>query len=82
MAHSDNPIVISGVGLWNPDYTISNEELVIAYNGYVEKFNADNEESISAGQIEAKIPSSAEFISKASGIQSRYIYRKEGKSVV
>ncbi|MFT5691703.1 MAG: beta-ketodecanoyl-[acyl-carrier-protein] synthase [Oceanicoccus sp.] len=74
----NDPIVISGAGLWNPEYTISNDELVLAYNGYAEKYNAENSIGIESGDVEAKPLSSAEFINKASGINNRYVYRKEG----
>ena len=75
---SEKNVVISGVGLWTPSESVSNEELVEAYNGYVEKFNAENAAEIEAGTVEAKPLSSAEFITKASGIKSRFVYRKEG----
>ena len=75
---SEKNVVISGVGLWTPPESVSNEELVEAYNGYVEKYNAENAADIEAGTVEAKPLSSAEFITKASGIKSRYVYRKEG----
>ncbi|MCB1644071.1 MAG: beta-ketoacyl-ACP synthase III [Pseudomonadales bacterium] len=71
-------VVISGAGLWTPDHVITNEELVESYNAYVVKFNADNAEAIAAGELEAKPASSAEFIEKASGIRSRYVYVKDG----
>ena len=32
-------VVISGSGLWKPAHSISNEELVLAYNAYAEQFN-------------------------------------------
>ena len=73
-----SPVVISGTGLWTPSESISNEELVIAYNGYVEKFNSENAAAISAGDVVALAPSSAEFIEKASGIKSRFVYKKAG----
>ena len=72
-----NP-VISGVGLWTPDYAISNDELVDAYNRWAERYNHNHAAAIEAGELAAKPLSSAEFISKASGIHSRYVYRKEG----
>ncbi|MGH1428570.1 MAG: beta-ketoacyl-ACP synthase III [Arenicella sp.] len=75
---NENPIVISGSGLWTPEYTISNDELVDAYNRYAEQYNQDNTDAIASGELTEKPLSSAEFISKASGIQSRYVYRKEG----
>ena len=71
-------IVISGVGLWTPEFSISNEELVDSYNAYADYYNEANKAKIEAGDLAAKPHSSAEFIEKASGIKSRYIYRKEG----
>ena len=71
-------IVISGVGVWNPEHTITNQELVASYNQYVDAFNDANKQDIEAGNAEALPYSSAEFIEKASGIKQRYIYQKEG----
>ena len=70
--------VISGVGLWTPQHTVTNEELVESYNTFAEKFNAEHASDIAAGILEEKPLSSAEFIEKASGIKSRYVYVKEG----
>ena len=66
------------MGLWTPENTITNEELVHAYNTYVDKFNAENSAQIEAGEVAAKPHSSAEFIEKASGIRSRHVYVKDG----
>ena len=71
-------IVISGSGLFIPPHTISNDELIEAYNAYVEKFNAENAAAIEAGDVEALPTSSSEFVEKASGIKSRYVMYKEG----
>ncbi|MFT2111367.1 beta-ketoacyl-ACP synthase III [Marinomonas sp. 2405UD68-3] len=71
-------VVISGVGLWTPPYTVSNEELVDSYNAWAEQYNTKNAEQIHNGEMEAKPFSSAEFIAKASGIKNRYAYVKEG----
>ncbi|MFB0912983.1 MAG: beta-ketoacyl-ACP synthase III, partial [Glaciecola sp.] len=71
-------VVISGTGLWTPKHSITNEELIDSYNDYADKFNAENAEQIAAGEIVAKPHSSAEFVEKASGIKSRYIYEKQG----
>ncbi|MFT4633768.1 MAG: beta-ketodecanoyl-[acyl-carrier-protein] synthase [Crocinitomicaceae bacterium] len=74
-----NPqVVISGVGLWTPDHTVTNDELVESYNTYAETFNADNAAAIAAGNVLEKPLSSSEFIEKASGIKSRYVYIKDG----
>jgi beta-ketodecanoyl-[acyl-carrier-protein] synthase len=71
-------VVISGSGLWKPNHSISNEELVGAYNAHAEQFNHQNQEAIEQGKLKSKPLSSAEFIEKASGIKSRYVYMKEG----
>jgi beta-ketodecanoyl-[acyl-carrier-protein] synthase len=70
--------VIAATGLYTPPNSVSNEELVTAFNTYVERFNARNAQAIAAGEIEALTPSSAEFIEKASGIKSRFVMDKEG----
>lgn len=75
-AHSDVRIVATG--LYTPPNSISNEELVIAFNAYVERFNTENEAAITAGEIEPLQPSSAEFVEKASGIKARYVLDKDG----
>ncbi|MFT6776559.1 MAG: beta-ketodecanoyl-[acyl-carrier-protein] synthase [Paraglaciecola sp.] len=71
-------VVISGSGLWKPAHSISNEELVVAYNGYAEQYNQLNQSAIESGVLTAKPLSNAAFIEKASGIRSRYAYVKEG----
>lgn len=71
-------MILSGVGLWTPEHTITNEELIASYNQYADHFNQINSQSIEAGTLAAKPHSSAEFVEKASGIKSRYIYAKEG----
>jgi beta-ketodecanoyl-[acyl-carrier-protein] synthase len=71
-------VVISGTGLWTPEHSISNEELVGAYNAYATQYNASHQAAIAAGELAEKPLSSAEFIEKASGIRSRYAYIKEG----
>jgi beta-ketodecanoyl-[acyl-carrier-protein] synthase len=70
--------VIAATGLYTPPYSLSNDELVATFNAYVERFNAANAEAIAAGEVAALIPSSAEFIEKASGIKARYVVDKSG----
>ncbi|MEM9809806.1 MAG: beta-ketoacyl-ACP synthase III [Pseudomonadota bacterium] len=62
---------ILSTGLYTPEESISNEELVHAYNTFVERWNADHPD-------EPCEPSSSEFIEKASGIKARYTMNKEG----
>ncbi len=71
-------VVVCGVGLWKPEHSISNDELAASYNAYAERFNAENHAAIDAGDLKTKETSSSEFIEKASGIKSRYVYEKEG----
>lgn len=71
-------IVISGSGLFIPPHTISNDELIEAYNAYVEMFNTENAAAIEAGHMEALPSSSSAFVEKASGIKSRYVMYKDG----
>lgn len=70
--------VIRSTGLWTPDESVSNDELVACYNAYVEHFNAENADAIERSAVEAKNPSSSGFIEKASGIKSRYTIDKKG----
>ncbi|MES2316873.1 MAG: beta-ketoacyl-ACP synthase III [Pseudomonadota bacterium] len=71
-------VVISGTGLFTPPNSISNEELVVAFNAYAEQYNLDNAAAIAAGELTAIEGSSAAFIEKASGIKSRYVMEKSG----
>lgn len=71
-------VVISGSGLWTPKHSISNEELIESYNAYADHYNQVNKRLIEDGELSAKPHSSAEFVQKASGIKSRFIYEKEG----
>ena len=57
-------VVISGVGVWHPKDSVTNEELVDSYNAYVDAFNEDNKAQIDAGEIAAMPYSSAEFIER------------------
>ena len=71
-------VVISGTGLYTPANSISNEELVQAFNAYVQQFNAEHAAAIAAGEVQALTESSAAFIEKASGIKSRFVIDKAG----
>lgn len=73
-----NNAVIAATGLYTPDQSVSNEELVVAYNAYAERFNAAHAAEIAEGEVEALTPSSVDFIEKASGIKSRFVVEKSG----
>ena len=71
-------IRITGTGLYHPEESISNQELVETLNAYVEQFNHDHADKIETGEVEARRGSNAEFIEKASGVKSRYVIEKDG----
>ncbi|MBI1252349.1 MAG: beta-ketoacyl-ACP synthase III [Alphaproteobacteria bacterium] len=71
-------VAISATGLFTPEQSITNEELVASFNAYVAQFNAENAAAIAAGERAALEPSSQEFIEKASGIKARYVIDKTG----
>lgn len=71
-------ICITATGLYIPKDKITNEELVLAFNTYVDQYNAKHASEIAAGEVEELKYSSAEFIEKASGIKSRYVFEKNG----
>lgn len=65
------PAALVATGVYVPPLSISNEELVAAFNRYVEeRQQADPHAELAA--------SSSEFIEKASGIRSRYVMNKSG----
>jgi beta-ketodecanoyl-[acyl-carrier-protein] synthase len=70
--------VIATTGLYTPPQSLSNAELVEAFNAYVARHNETNADAIAVGKIAALTPSSVEFIEKASGIKSRYVVDKSG----
>ncbi|MGB3740413.1 MAG: beta-ketoacyl-ACP synthase III [Pontixanthobacter sp.] len=68
--------VISATGLFTPEESISNAELVASFNTYVDRHNSDHAAAIANGDIQALTHSSTEFIEKASGIKSRHVVAK------
>lgn len=70
--------VIAATGLYTPPHSVSNAELVEAFNAYVTRHNAEHADAIAAGEVEPLQPSSPEFIEKASGIKSRFVMDKSG----
>lgn len=72
------PIAITGTGLYTPPYSISNDELVAAFNAHVHAENAKNADAIARGETKALETSSAEFITSASGIGRRYVMDRAG----
>jgi beta-ketodecanoyl-[acyl-carrier-protein] synthase len=70
--------VIAATGLFTPEQSVSNEELVTAYNAWADQWNADHANEIAEGDVAALTHSSEAFIEKASGIKSRYVLDKAG----
>lgn len=71
-------VFITGSGVFTPSLSITNDELVAAFNAYADNHNIENATAIEAGTIDAVPHSSSEFIEKASGIQKRYVLDKSG----
>ena len=71
-------VVISGTGLFTPAESISNAELVAAFNAWADLYNSENADAIAAGELAPAGHSSVEFIEKASGIKARYVLNKAG----
>ena len=68
--------VISSTGLFTPEDSISNEELVESFNAFVDRHNAAHADRIAAGEAQALEHSSVGFIEKASGIKARHVMNK------
>jgi beta-ketodecanoyl-[acyl-carrier-protein] synthase len=71
-------VKISGTGVFTPAQSISNKELVAAFNSYATAENEKNKAQIESGAMEPLGLSSEEFITKASGIQNRFVLDKSG----
>jgi beta-ketodecanoyl-[acyl-carrier-protein] synthase len=71
-------VAISGTGLFTPSETITNAELITAYNEFVRRHNHAHAAEITAGTMHALLKSSDEFIVKASGIRKRHVVAKAG----
>jgi len=69
---------ITGTGVFTPKEIITNAELVVAFNAYVDLYNAEHAAEIAAGTLDAKAYSSEDFIVKASGIEQRFVMDKTG----
>ena len=63
---------------FSPSETVTNAELVDAFNAYADLYNAEHADAIAAVHARAKTHSSEEFIFKASGIEQRYVIDKTG----
>lgn len=77
-----NPVVIGGSGLWTPEHTITNAELVAAYNRWAERYNDRHTWAIASGHLDPKPLSSVAFIEKASGIKQRYANTASAGSLI
>ena len=71
-------VVIAGSGLFTPVETIANDELVDAFNTWVDQTNEANREAIVAGEAEPLARSSSSFVQAASGIESRHVMDRTG----
>ncbi len=69
---------ITGTGVFTPEQIITNDDLVVAFNAYADKWNAAHADDIAAGSATAMAHSSADFIVAASGIEQRFVMDREG----
>ena len=70
-------IHIAGTGIWYPEDTINNDEIVSSFNSYVDVYNSSHKNKIDSGELEKLDYSSTEFIEKASGIKTRHVIDKK-----
>jgi beta-ketodecanoyl-[acyl-carrier-protein] synthase len=70
--------IITGTGVFTPPETITNDELVTAFNAFADAENARHADAIAAGTRQPLPHSSSEFIVKASGIGQRHVLDKSG----
>ncbi len=71
-------VSITGTGLFTPEQSISNDELVASLTTATERWNEANAAAIDAGELDARAVPDGAFIEKASGITSRYVLDKVG----
>jgi len=71
-------MALSGTGLFTPAASISNDELVATFNEYVRRHNKAHAQAIAEGKVTALQESSTDFVTKASGIENRYVMDKAG----
>jgi beta-ketodecanoyl-[acyl-carrier-protein] synthase len=71
-------MALSGTGLFTPASSISNDELVASFNEYVRRHNTAHAQAIAEGTVAPLQESSTEFVTKASGIENRYVMDKTG----
>ena len=56
-----HPVFITGTGLFTPSQSISNAELVEAFNAYALRWNEENAAAIADGSLQAIQPSSVQL---------------------
>ena len=59
-----NDVLITGTGLWTPEFGVTNEELVESLSQAVEKWNAEHAAEIESGALEQRDFPSVKFIQK------------------
>lgn len=69
---------ISGTGLWTPEGSIHNLELVESLSQAVGTWNAEHAAEIESERLEERDLPSERFIERASGVKHRYVIDKEG----
>ena len=70
-------IHIAGTGIWYPDDVITNDEIVVSYNAFVDSHNESIKEDLNRGEVQPLEHSTSAFIEKASGIKTRHVIDKK-----
>jgi len=71
-------ILITGTGLFTPENSVTNAELVESLTRANERWNAEHKAEIESGELEERDRPSEKFILRASGIGHRYVIEKQG----
>ncbi len=71
-------VLITGTGLFTPEYSVTNAELVASLSEANVRWNAEHAREIESGALEERDMPSEKFIVKASGIGHRYVLEKQG----
>jgi len=71
-------VLITGTGLFTPEHSVTNAELVASLAEANLRWNAEHKGEIESGELEERDMPSEKFIVKASGIGHRYVLEKQG----
>ena len=71
--------VISATGLFTPEDSISNEELVASFNEYVRRHNETNAKTIAAGEIEHRLARARQALQNLEDVPRERVVTASGR---